>query len=472
MKYKMIILPCFAALILGGCSTIDEIKKPKQYNPSAKQSVPIPAQLPSGGAYAPLPQIAQSGLKWNELITDSKLSEIISKAQSNNRDLRASIANVEMARNLYLAQKSNQIPTINGGVSAANISGSENKDGTNYTANLGFSAYEIDLFGRVKSLTNAQYENYVASRYDWQSFRISLIAEIANAYITLAGDIDTYNLAKKTETANIRTLELTQAKFKAGLISRVDVRQAETNLASTRSDIAASLTAIEQDKNALTLLIGAPYQEGWNPVSLDELGKNIGKVPVGLSSEILLARPDVISAEHDLLASEANIDAARAAMFPKITLNSALGLASDALDALLKSNAFAFSNTLALTQNIYGGANKYNLAYSEAQREKLLATYEKTIQTAFREVADALARFATIDDQLKAQNELVTSAAESLRLNNIRYKSGLTSFLSVLDAERTNYNAEKTRITTKKARLSNQIALYRSIGADGLNEKN
>lgn len=472
MKTRIILLSGFAALVLGGCSTIDEIKKPKQYDITTKPTAPIPTQLPSGGVYAPLPPAAQSGLKWDELIKDPKLSEIIFKAQTNNRDLRASIANVEMARNLYLAQKSNQMPTINGGVSAANVSGSENKDGTNYAANIAFSSYEIDLFGRVKSLTNAQYETFVASRYDWQSLRISLIAEIANAYITLAGDIDTLNLAKKTEAANIRTLQLTQAKFKAGLISRVDVRQAETILASTRSDIAVSLTAIEQDKNALSLLIGAPYQDVWNPNSLDDLAKNIGKVPVGLSSEVLLERPDVIAAEHDLLSAEASIDAARAAMFPKITLNSALGLASDALSALLKSDAFAFTNTLALTQNIYGGANKYNLAYSEAQREKLVATYEKTIQTAFREVADALARFATIDDQLKAQNDLVSAATESLRLNNIRYKAGITSFLSVLDAERTNYNAEKTRIATKKAHLSNQIALYRTIGADGLQEKN
>lgn len=463
MSKKLILATVSFAFLLSACSSLKDIQPKKEYGNYKKPAPPIPATLPSGGNYANLPAIAQKGFKWQDLIKDKKLIALINIGLENNRDLRASLANIEMAHNQYLSQKSALKPTIVGSGSIANTLNNKN-DNSTYSASLGLSSYELDLFGRVKSLTNVQYENYVVSKYDWQSAKIALIAEIATAYVNLAKDIEDYNLAKKSEATYIRSLQLVNAKFKAGLTSRIDVRQAETSLASARSDIVSSKISIEQDKNAIALLIGAPFNNDYMPNSLASI--NINNVPIGLSSEVLLARPDVLAAEHSLASSYANVDVARAALFPKITLTSALGLASTALSSLLNSNAFAFTNSVAISQNIYGGSNKYTLAYSEAERQYYVAKYEKAIQSAFSDVADSLATYSMIDSQLKAQKDMVDSSSQSLKLSSEQYSVGLTSYLTVLDSQRTYYSAQKSQISMMAEKVNNKINLYRMIGSD------
>ena len=460
MRRTFITTPLLVAL-LSGCAIS------RDYANYERPAAPIPASLPDEGIYAPLPSAAQTGLAWQRLIQDENLTELVQTALTNNRDLASAVANIGMARALYRAQRSERLPTISAGVSTGSTDVTGSSSGTNsYAANIGLSAFEIDLFGRVRSLTQAQRESYLSTRAAAESTRISLIAEIATSYVTLAADQELLALAQRTEASRERSLQLTLALNNVGLASKVDVRQAETNLASARSDIAASITQVAQDKNALALLVGVPFEERWNPPALEMVEQHISTVPIGLSSTILLARPDVMQAEHELMGANANVDAARAALFPTISLTSSLGFASNALASLFTGGAFGVPASGSASIDIFGGNKPANLEYSKAERALYRAQYEKAIQTAFREVADALARAATIDEQMQAQNDLVRSAGESLILANARYSKGIDDYFSVLDAQRTSYSAEQSRIATLLAKISNRITQYRVIGND------
>ena len=460
MRRAYITTPLLVAL-LSGCAVS------RDYANYERPAAPIPATLPDDGIYAPLPPAAKAGLAWQKLIQDEKLTELVQTALANNRDLASAVANIGMARALYRAQRSERLPTISAGASSGSTDVTSSGSGENsYAANIGLSAFEIDLFGRVQSLTQAERESYLSTRAAAESARISLIAEIATTYATLAADQELLALSQRTQASRERSLQLTVALNKAGLASKVDVRQAETNLASARSDIAANMTQVAQDKNALALLAGVPFDQRWNPPALESLEQQIATVPVGLSSTILLARPDVMQAEHDLMAAHANVDAARAALFPTISLTSSLGFASNALASLFTGGAFGIPVSGSASVDIFGSDEPANLEYSKAERDYYQAQYEKAIQTAFSEIADALARAATIDEQMSAQNDLVRSASESLILANARYSKGVDDYFAVLDAQRTSYSAEQSRIATLLAKISNRITQYRVIGND------
>ena len=445
-----------SALMLAGCSMTPAYERP---------AAPVPATLPQGEAYAPRPASAQAGLPWTQLVQDARLRTIIDRALANNRDLRAAIANVQSARAQYRVQRAARLPTITADAGAS-ISHRNDARLDNYSADIGFSAFEIDLFGRVRSLTEAALETYLATEEGARSTRIALIAETASAYATLAADQELLALARQTKASAQRTLDLTRSLNAAGLAGKLDVHQAETTVEQAASDVAATVTQVAQDRNALNLLAGAPIEDALLPLSLDSLIAGISRVPAGLSSDILLRRPDVLQAEHQLKAANADVGAARAAMFPTISLTSAIGVASSALSSLFSGGAFAWSVSPSASLPIFGGANRGNLDYSKAQRDLYLAQYEQAIQTAFQEVADGLARAGTIDAQQAAQRRLVTANARAYDLAEQRYRAGVDTFLTALTSQRSLYSARQSAIATNLALVSNRILLYRVIGAD------
>ena len=438
----------------------------------------VPAELPQGGPYpsaaTDAPDVTKVG--WRDFFLDARLRQVIETGLANNRDLRVAAANVLQARAQYRVQRADLVPSTNvsagatytnsaasaGGGAAAGGATSTNLD--IYSVNAGFSSFELDLFGRTRNLSRAALERYFASEEAQRSARISLIAEIATAWLTLASDRDQLALSEQTLRTFEQTLELTRAQFRIGVASELEARQAETNYQGARNDIAALRTRIAQDQNALNLLAGAPVAADLLPSALGEGQVTLDALPGDLSSRVLLRRPDVLQAEHQLIAENANIGAARAAFFPTISLTATLGTSSTAL-GLFSSGSFTYTATPTAALPLFdGGRNAGNLAYAKASRDAAVATYEKSIQSAFREVADALALRGTIGEQIAAQGARVEAARVAARLSDARYRAGVDSFLTALDAERTAYAAQQQLQTTRLARLSNLVELYRALG--------
>lgn len=450
------VAPVLAALTLSGCSLA-----PAYHRPQA----PVPAAWPTGTAYPQAREAVRPGLPWTELVSDAKLRTLITRALADNRDLRSTLASVLSARAQYRVQRAAQLPTLTGGA-ATTVTRSGGDTAERYSADIGISAFEIDLFGRVRNLTQAALETYLASEEGARATRIALIAETATAYATMAADQELLALARETEASAQRTLKINRSLHAAGLAGMLDVHQAETTLEQARADVASNETQVAQDRNALVLLVGGPVEEALLPGPLAVVGQGIAPVPAGLTSDILLERPDVLQAEHQLKAANADIGAARAAMFPKISLTAAIGVASSALSSLFGSNGFTWNAAPSASMPIFGGSTRGNLDYSKAQRDKYLADYEGAIQTAFREVADALARAGTMDEQVRAQRALVVASQKSYALADRRYRAGIDPFLTALTSQRSLYSAQKTAIATELAAVANRITLYRVIGAD------
>lgn len=452
------LIPLLAAGLLGGCDLAPRYARPQ---------APVPPAWPAGDAYGAV-QDGAAGLPWRGLIADPKLTRVIEQALANNRDLRVALANVAAARAQYRVQRSAQLPTLTGGagvtVSKASQSGGGGQD--YYSGSIGISSFEIDLFGRVKNLSRAALEQYLASKEGARATHISLIAEVASAYAALAADQELLRTSQDTLASAERSLKLTGALNRAGLAPKVDVRQAESTVAQAQSDVESGTTQVAQDRNALDLLVGAPVDAALLPASLADLDKGVGLVPAGLSSQVLLARPDVLEAEHQLKAANADIGAARAAFFPRISLTAAIGVASGSLSSLFSDGSDNWSVAPSASLPVFGGANRGNLAFSKAQRDASLAQYEKAIQSAFRDVSDALARAGTIDRQRAAQQALVSSSEDAYRLADARYRSGVDSFLNALVSQRTYFAARRSAIATVLAAVDNRITLYRAIGSD------
>ena len=446
------VLPLIPVLLLAGCNMAPAYVRP---------APAVPATLPTGEAYAPTQPGVQPGLAWTQLVSDPALRTVIERALANNRDLRAALANILSARAQYRVQRAAQLPTLSGDA-GANVT----RQNESYSADIGISAFEIDLFGRVRNLSEAALETYLATQEGARATRITLIAETATAYATLAADRELLAVSRQTLASAQRSLTLTQSLKGAGLSGGLDVYQAQTTVEQAASDVAANVTQVAQDRNALNLLVGAPIEDALLPTSLDSLIAGVARVPAGLSSDMLLQRPDVLQAEHQLKAANADIGAARAAMFPKISLTSAIGVASSALSSLFTGDAFTWSVSPSASLPIFGGPARGNLDYSKAQRDLALAQYEKAIQTAFREVADALARDGTIDAQQAAQRRLVTASQRAYDLSEQRYRSGIDTFLNTLVNKRSLYSARRSAIATDLALVSNRLLLYRVIAAD------
>ena len=459
-------LAALAALALAGCSL-----EPHYVRPEA----PVPPSWPVGDAYLRQSEAALPAIGYRDIFRDPKLQAIIAQAIANNRDLRVAAAYIAAARAQYRIQRAQRLPQVDASADAAvGDRGNRSSDAgltDTYSLGAGLTGYEIDLFGRVRSLGRAALQRYFATEAAARSTRLALVGDIASAYLTLAADRSRLAIARETEANARRSVDLTGARLRGGIAPRTELRQAETILDQARSDSAALVTAVAQDKNALDLLVGATVDAALLPASLESVDALLNELPAGLSSDVLLRRPDVVQSEYELRAANAEIGAARAAFFPRISLTAVAGLTSSALSSLFSGGAFGWSVQPNATLPIFdGGANRGNLALARARRQAALATYEGVIQTAFSEVADALARRGTIGAQFAAQTNLVAAAADSYQLAHARYGEGIDTFLATLDAQRTLYAAQNSLIATRLARAENLVQLYRTLGGDALIE--
>ena len=469
--------PLIASALLAGCSMA-----PKYVQPD----LPVPASWPAGDAYLAQSEAALPVMSYREVFADPRLVQVIEQALANNRNLRVAAANIEAARAQYRIQRAARLPQINAQANRTqfdngtanqnrnqdidignNPSASRSTAGTRYTADLSTTAFELDLFGRLQSLTDAALNRYFGTEAAARATRLTLIGDVADAWLTYAADRSLLKLAEDTAANARERVKLTRLRLEGGIAPRTDLRQAEQVLATAEADIAAQTTAVAQDINALQLLVGAPIDEALLPGSLAEAGEAVRTMPAGLDSTILLRRPDVIQAEYQLRAANAEIGAARAALFPRITLTGLAGLASNALSTLFTGAAFNYSVGETVRYSIFaGGAAQAGVAQTRAQRDAALASYEGAIQAAFRDVSDALARRGTITEQLRANQSFVEAAEDSYRLTDMRYRGGLDAFLTSLDAQRSLYQAQRTLLATQLVEASNRVALYRALGGE------
>jgi len=426
--------------------------------------LPVPASWPVGDPYllrneAPLP-----ALTYREIFRDPRLQALIVQALANNRDLRVAAANIAAARAQVRITRANQLPELDA-AGRATVTG----DADNYALGLSIPAFEIDLFGRLASLTRADQQRLFATEAAARATRLALVGDIADAWLAYAADSSLLTIAEQTADSAARSVNLTRLRLDGGIAPKTDLLQAEQVLETARLDLAQQRSARAQDANLLQLLVGAPIDPADLPASIEQAAPTIAPLPAGLDSLVLLRRPDVVQAEYELYAANAEIGAARAALFPTISLTGLLGLASSTLTGLFSGGAFAWSAGGAATYPIFrAGAGRARVAQTEAQRNAAVASYEKAIQTAFREVADALADRGTMVERLRAARANVAATGETLILVTARYRNGIDPYLTTLDAQRSLYSAQRTRVAVELAEALNAVALYRALGADPL----
>jgi multidrug efflux system outer membrane protein len=449
------------ALLAAGCTTME----PRYVTPDPA----VPVSWPAGSAALAQAEAALPAVTYKQVFTDARLQALIAQALVNNRDLMIAAANIAAAREQYRIQRADQLPQVNG---AGGITLSGDKDDTvktNYQAGLQVPSFELDLFGRVRSLTKVQLERYLATEAGARSTRLALVAGIASAWLDYAADQSLLLVSQETLSAAEKSVRLTRLRLEGGVAPRTDLSQAQEILSQAQANLALQRTNVAQDVNALQLLVGAPIDTSLLPASIDQAGPTIAALPAGINSAILLRRPDVVQAEYGLRAANANIGAARAALFPTISLTGLLGFASSALTSLLTGGAFAWSAGADANYTIFqAGAGHANVRLSEDQRNAALAGYQRAIQTAFREVADALARRATMDEQLAATERQRAAAADVAMLVEARYRNGIDSYLNLLDAQRSYYQVQQTLVQAKLTAARNRVTLYQALGGDAL----
>jgi len=477
------IIAASALWLLSACTMEPRYRAPPL--PVAEQW-PIPATTPvatdappmstepahSPGEASSAASLAAWDIGWRDFFADPRLQQLIAQARANDRDLRVAVLNIELARAQYRVQRSNLLPAVN-------ATGSYTKEKlpavetglpysiteSYYQVGVGVSSFELDLFGRVRSLTHAALEQYLAQEQARRSAQLSLIAQIADAYLTLASDRELQRLAQDTLKSQEDSFRLTQQRHSIGAVSGLDLAQAQTTVESARADAARYEGNVAQDVDALTLLVGAPVDAGLLPQEFDANTLGVNALPAGLPSTVLLRRPDVLQAEHLLRSASADIGAARAAFFPTISLTGSVGSASPALSGLFKSGTGAWTFMPQATLPLFhGGELIGNLSVARTNRDIALAQYEKAIQSSFRDVADALALTPTLDRQRQAQEALVEASKRSYDLSQQRYKSGSDSYLAVLDAQRSYYGAQQGLIATRLAQQNNRVTLYKALG--------
>jgi multidrug efflux system outer membrane protein len=452
-------------LFLGGCSMTPEYTRPE---------APVPAAWPTGAAYdnvqASPGAPAAAGLAWREFFTDERLRKVIETALNNNRDLRIAALNVERARAVYGIARANLLPAIEatgrGGrqgvpadLSLFGTSGTVSE----YSVNLGISSWEIDFFGRIRSLKDKALEEYLATEQARHGAQILLVSGVANAYLVFAADREILELARSTRDAQQSAYDLIRKRYDVGISTELDLRQAQTRVDAARADVALYSRLVAQDGNALDLLVGSKVPAELLPDNLTFV-RPAREISPGIPSDVLLLRPDVLQAENLLKAANANIGAARATLFPQISLTAAFGTASSELSGLFKPGSQSWNFFPQIVVPIFDARAWAALDAVKVEQEIAVAQYEKAIQSAFREVADGLAVRGTVETQLAAQRSLVEAASVTYRLSNARYLKGIDSFLGVLDAQRSLYAAQQGLISVRLAELSNQVTLYAVLG--------
>ncbi len=444
------------AMTLAGCTMIPPYERPIAPIAPAYPLAPT-AQMPAAAA--------ASDIEWQSYFGDERLKRLIDIALKNNRDLRIAALNIEQARAQYQIRRADQFPTV--GIGA---SGSRQPSGTGsivsvYAAGLSVTAYELDFFGRVRSLSAAALAEYLGTEEARKNVQIALISSVANTYLSLLADDELIAVTRRTLLTREESFNLTKLKFDVGVVSELDYRQAESLLEGARAALPLLVRQRAADENALVLLLGQPLPADL-PQGLSLTSQSlINDLPVGVPSEVLARRPDVRQAEQQLIAANANIGAARAAFFPKITLTGSAGSASSELSGLFKSGSAAWSFMPQLLLPIFdAGRNQANLDVANVGRDIAVAQYEKAIQTAFREVSDALAGSATFGEQVRAQEAQVNAEAARYRLADLRYRNGAASYLDILDAQRSLFVTQLAMVQAQAALVQNQVTLYKALG--------
>ena len=446
--------------LLGACTMIPEYQRP-----AAPIAAAYPPDPPASGASAPSATTPAAEIDWRRYFADERLKRLIDIALANNRDLRISVLNIEQARATWQVRRADQYPSVGAGVTYQRSPGATGGLINTYSVGLAVTGYELDLFGRVRSLSQAALAQYFATEEARKSAQISLIASVATGHLALLADEELLRVTRDTLATREDSFRLTKLKFDNGAASEIDFRQAETLLEGARASYAATLRQRAQDENALVLLLGQPLPADL-PAPLPLASQQVTTdLPAGLPSELLTRRPDVRAAEQQLISANANIGAARAAFFPRISLTANAGSASTELDGLFKGGSWAVTGTAQLLQPIFdAGRNRANLELSQANRDIAVAQYEKAIQTAFREVADSLAGRAALNEQLRAQLAQRNASEITYRLADLRYRNGAASYLEVLDAQRSLFTAQQATVQVQAQQAQNLVTLYKVLG--------
>lgn len=454
-------LAALAALLASACSTME----PTYIRPEPT----IPASWPMGDPYLAQAEAGLPVLTFQQVFQDTRLQRLITLALANNRNLLTAAANIAAAREQYRIQRAQQLPTLNA-TAGATVSGDGKGDvGAQYNVGASAPSFELDLFGRVRSLSRAELARFLATEAGARETRLTLVAQVAGAWLDYAADSSLRLIAEQTAKAAQRSVELTRLRLEGGIAPRTDLEEAIQTLSIAQADLARQRTLVAQDLNALQLLVGAPIDPALLSGSIDDAFGKIAPVPAGLDSYVLLRRPDVLQAEYQLRAANAQIGAARAALFPRISLTGLLGFASTALTNLFTAGAFGWSAGANATYTIFqGGAGRANVRLTEAQRNAAIASYQGTIQTAFREVSDALARRGTINEEIGARERQRAATATTYTLTEARYRAGIDPYLNVLTAQQSYYNAQQTMVQVKLTAAQNLVTIYQTIGGDVL----
>jgi len=448
------------AVLLAGCISME----PHYARPEAS----VPPSWPAGDAYLRQTEATLPAVTYQEIFRDPRLQSLIERGLANNQDLALAAANIAAARAQHRIQRAELFPEVD---AQAGVTGVKNDNGganAQLTVGIGIPSFEIDLFGRIRSLTKAQLNRYFASEAAARSTRLALVADIADAWLTYGADASLLKIAEDTAASAQRSVALTRARLEGGIAPRTDLRQAELVLYGANATVARQRTALAQDVNLLQLLIGQPIEPALLPASIEQAAPTVHPLQPGVSSLVLLRRPDVMQAEYQLRAANAEIGAARAALFPRISLTGLLGLASSSLTGLFGAG-FAWTGSADATYPIFrAGAGVANVHLSEAQRDAAVATYQKAIQTAFREVSDALARQGTAGIELREREAQLASAEDNYRLSEARYRAGIDNFLLTLDSQRNLFAVQQSVVQMRLDTASNLVDLYRALGGDSL----
>ncbi|QNK69776.1 efflux transporter outer membrane subunit [Variovorax sp. PAMC26660] len=463
MTKKLIPTALAAAMLLAGCSLIPTYERP---------AAPVPTTYP-GDPAQPGGQ-ASAALPWQDFFADPRLAGLIQTALANNRDLRVSVLNIEQARAQFQIERSSLFPALgltgSGSRSSPNsLQGVEGMGSvaSQYSVNFGFTAWELDFFGRIRALKDQALSQYLATEETRKAVQISLIASVANGWLTLLADDELLELTRQTMVTRDESVRLTKMRFDNGVSSELDFQAANSLAETARAAYAQQQRARMQDENALALLLGAPVPAEATAGGANGLEgiKPMPDVPAGLPSDLLAERPDIRAAEQQLIAANANIGAARANFFPRVSLTSGIGTASTEFSGLFDRGSKAWSFAPTVTLPIFdAGRNFATLNSAKAGREIAVAQYEKSVQTAFREVADALAGRATLGEEVRAQRAQATAEGVRFKLSDLRYRNGIASALDLLDAQRSLFTAQQLAINARLLQLQNQVTLYKTLG--------
>jgi outer membrane protein, multidrug efflux system len=471
-----------AVTILSACALAPHYQRPQSpvsdrwpadATGSTAEASSVPGTATAAGVTTASPVAASADqIGWRDFFTDPRLLRLVEIALESNRNLRIAVLDVGASEALFRVERGNLFPAISASASelaqrlpANDASGSPATTSHYYAAGIGFTNYELDLFGRERSLTTAAFEQYLAQNENRRSTQISLVAEVATDYFAVLADQDLVSVTQETLRSETESYELTKAMYEHDTTTLLSLRQAESAVDAARASLAQYERQLAQDNHALTLVLGQEIPADL-PAAADLNDQALlASVPEGLPSRLLTHRPDILSAEHALLAANANIGAARAAYFPSISLTASGGTASNQISSLFGAGTGTWSFAPTITLPIFtGGQNRARLDFANGAKVLAVAQYELTIQTAFREVSDALSARGTYINQRRAQEALVAADADAYRLAEMRFRSGVDNYLATLDAQRSLYAAHQGLVTVRQAELANQVTLYKALG--------